>query len=396
MSFLIHKLFLMIRAKKWIYILLILEIAVGVGMLSFAFNIFFSLQAKKTEILKYNRDIVIDVSKYENTEDEDLEYSFEDYVAISKIIDGDVIFKSFFNQSFIKDGTITEFPSFLVDFEKLGISNDVVYFGDKAYEFLFKNEDYGQIDDFIEYTDLKVLLNSDSQNPMVFKTDLIPINSEEELKTIVGNETINTDKIILFPIYLLPEFQSSGQGCGKCVMEFVNLNKDTINEDIQKIQNYFIKNKSSNTRYNITKPMVNFEYSIAHIRKISDMVKCVGLLLMLIIYLGQGLIFDMIYRKRHSSIGISLACGLNPINNYIELFGEILLINLTGMVSGLAIGYVATRLIGPGIMTNFTLGMHYMTVVVVFSICLIASLLTLFYINRGLTGKNPSQLLRNE
>lgn len=89
MKYTIAKMFQILRHNRWVSILMIIEIALGMSVFTYSLNMFFSLSREKENQKNQERDLVLEISGGEGMNDiEKQAFTLKDYEKVDEITDG--------------------------------------------------------------------------------------------------------------------------------------------------------------------------------------------------------------------------------------------------------------------------------------------------------------------
>lgn len=124
MKYTIAKMFQILRHNRWVSILMIIEIALGMSVFTYSLNMFFSLSREKENQKNQERDLVLEISGGEGMNDiEKQAFTLKDYEKVDEITDGQTFLYVVLPQFYSYKNENYEFVMILVDYKKLDLKN---------------------------------------------------------------------------------------------------------------------------------------------------------------------------------------------------------------------------------------------------------------------------------
>ena len=128
MKYTIAKMFQILRHNRWVSILMIIEIALGMSVFTYSLNMFFSLSREKENQKNQERDLVLEISGGEGMNDiEKQAFTLKDYEKVDEITDGQTFLYVVLPQFYSYKNENYEFVMILVDYKKLDLKNGYTY-----------------------------------------------------------------------------------------------------------------------------------------------------------------------------------------------------------------------------------------------------------------------------
>ena len=119
MKYTIAKMFQILRHNRWVSILMIIEIALGMSVFTYSLNMFFSLSREKENQKNQERDLVLEISGGEGMNDiEKQAFTLKDYEKVDEITDGQTFLYVVLPQFYSYKNENYEFVMILVDYKK--------------------------------------------------------------------------------------------------------------------------------------------------------------------------------------------------------------------------------------------------------------------------------------
>lgn len=390
MPYLLHKVGLMLKAKLWIVLLIIIEMATGVSFLVYSMNLFYSLDETRTAILEQNNDVEVKIYTNEGGEkDQEIApFNLADYQYLKEIFHGDVIFYIKNKELCFYQGNMKEYNSYIVDFNSLGLDGTKVFLGREVISNLVHEEDIEFFNKDVHYSEEEIRIGNAENGFITLGTQALTSDELDLLKKTIDKEMDDISSIV-YPLETIPVFQLSEDfGSAYYNIHVKNTEPKYLEGDILKASEYLHGKYSSLFRYHFIKPQANFEFTSEDIRRTERVVKMVGLSLLAIIIVGEALIFKMIYNKRRQSFAVSEAFGARRIHIWEEQFLEVFIVICIGSVIGIVIGFILTPLLGVDFIGRIALKGYAKTLINVLIMDVVMAIFTVIFVNWKTGGKN--------
>lgn len=398
MPYLLHKVRLMLKAKLWIVLLIIIEMATGVSFLVYSMNLFYSLDETRTAILEQNNDVEVKIytNKGEDRAQGPAPFNLADYEYLKEIFHGDVIFYIKNKELCFYQGNMKEYNSYIVDFNSLGFDDTKVFLGSEVISNIVHKEDIEFFNKDVHYSEEEIRIGNAENGYISLDTQALTPDELDLLKKTIDKEMDDVSSIV-YPMKVIPVFQLSEDfGSAYYNIHVKNADPKYLEGDILKASEYLHGKYSSLFRYHFIKPQANFEFTSEDIRRTERVVKMVGLSLLAIIFVGEALIFKMIYNKRRQSFAVSEAFGARRSTIWQEQFLEVFFVICIGSVTGIVIGSLLTPWLGADFIGRIALKGYAKTLINVLIMDVVMAVFTVLFINLKSGGQNLALRLQKK
>lgn len=329
MKYTIAKMFQILRHNRWVSILMIIEIALGMSVFTYSLNMFFSLSREKENQKNQERDLVLEISGGEGMNDiEKQAFTLKDYEKVDEITDGQTFLYVVLPQFYSYKNENYEFVMILVDYKKLDLKNGYTYWGNGLQDIM--NCEMNPI-------------------PQLEKKQMPTKIAELNWKT--ETDEIKLKKCVVAPITYMEQYKEEISSAAIHV-EWKKKYLKNEEKTIQKIETYLYNSHDQSFRYRIYSPEIELRNNTIKVMTSLQAINKVALLFMAVFLTGMIAIYQLRFEHREESYGISLAYGAQYKELYWEIFCEILLLNSIGTIIGIVIGYLVTYYVDFGIMIS--------------------------------------------
>ena len=329
MKYTIAKMFQILRHNRWVSILMIIEIALGMSVFTYSLNMFFSLSREKENQKNQERDLVLEISGGEGMNDiEKQAFTLKDYEKVDEITDGQTFLYVVLPQFYSYKNENYEFVMILVDYKKLDLKNGYTYWGNGLQDIM--NCEMNPI-------------------PQLEKKQMPTKIAELNWKT--ETDEIKLKKCLVAPITYMEQYKEEISSAAIHV-EWKKKYLKNEEKTIQKIETYLYNSHDQSFRYRIYSPEIELRNNTIKVMTSLQAINKVALLFMAVFLTGMIAIYQLRFEHREESYGISLAYGAQYKELYWEIFCEILLLNSIGTIIGIVIGYLVTYYVDFGIMIS--------------------------------------------
>lgn len=130
MSYIIRRAWQRLKWNKWISILMIIEMILGMSVLVYAMNMYSSLVKEERRRANQSRDLCLEISGFnEKMLSETVALTIQDYEKIQKISSGKTFFYIALPEFYVANDKNYEFTMILADYDKLGLKKGYCYWG---------------------------------------------------------------------------------------------------------------------------------------------------------------------------------------------------------------------------------------------------------------------------
>ena len=129
-SYIIRRAWQRLKWNKWISILMIIEMILGMSVLVYAMNMYSSLVKEERRRANQSRDLCLEISGFnEKMLSETVALTIQDYEKIQKISSGKTFFYIALPEFYVANDKNYEFTMILADYDKLGLKKGYCYWG---------------------------------------------------------------------------------------------------------------------------------------------------------------------------------------------------------------------------------------------------------------------------
>lgn len=300
MKYTIAKMFQILRHNRWVSILMIIEIALGMSVFTYSLNMFFSLSREKENQKNQERDLVLEISGGEGMNDiEKQAFTLKDYEKVDEITDGQTFLYVVLPQFYSYKNENYEFVMILVDYKKLDLKNGYTYWGNGLQDIM--NCEMNPI-------------------PQLEKKQMPTKIAELNWKT--ETDEIKLKKCMVAPITYMEQYKEEISSAAIHV-EWKKKYLKNEEKTIQKIETYLYNSHDQSFRYRIYSPEIELRNNTIKVMTSLQAINKVALLFMAVFLTGMIAIYQLRFEHREESYGISLAYGAQYKELYWEIFCEI-------------------------------------------------------------------------
>lgn len=385
----IRRVYQRISKSKFIYGILILEIAVGITFIVYSLNQFYSALDRQKVLEKVLTNETVSLKVYKKNEsisaENEIAISYEDYKHIQKLTNGKSTYYVVKNDSGFSNENIVDIKIVYTNIGRNGFNNDIALYGKNLKENL--NGDNLNNFNFIDIRDQK-LIELDSKKE--YKLKKLPYKLEETIlpKSLIDRDIKLSDCIIL-PI---ESYKNFGEEDLANFMLYFNLSSEDNSEKIlSDILNYLRKEHGKVYTYELNNPVDEYKKSSESLTELSRYFGRMSIIMLSILIVGFTGIVKIFMKKREKELAINMALGASKKILVFELFLEVVLICYVGITIGILIGNLLTVNIE---MSAFDVMIHFKSISICILIGLIISIaITLSSIKKILNMK-PIELLK--
>ncbi len=332
-----HKLKQMLLYHSGLYVLIILQLVIGVASIIYGSNIFYSVYSAEQ---KYNNglaDWVLEIQAENYSDDWQKLISTNDFIWLKQntkpvlAIDSTQIWEN-------ADSEL--YNLLLLDADSFALQKNTYY--------ISANNPYAHIVAEIAKKEPAEVLPL----PATLATKrYINLGSYETLSQFIVKAVDFSDSAIL------AEEQELGSSL---LIGFNRENNQSYTELRQKLWNHFAPLMQAEVELNLISPSSNFKTSSFYSKVLLNNLRVGAILALVVFLIGIMGIFHLLIAKRMKSIGISICCGATRKAVCTELIGECNLVVILGVILGQVLGTIATYAIDFGYMPMDTeQGIHY-------------------------------------
>lgn len=373
MGYIISKVFRSLYWNRWISLLLLAEIMLGMSVFVYSTNLYYAITNEEAAVKVQERDLLLQIT----TRDESLAsnepaVTLADYQKIQQLTDGKTFMSIAIPQFFPTADQNVEFSLILADYNQLGLAEGYSYWG----EGLAGAQQAG-VDPLPELPakDLPARLNQEK-----WKTEM--------------TETVLKDAVVA-PLNYMEELESD------IVPGLINLSwrsselsdAETVS---RKVESYLTDSHGEHYSYRIYSPEIDLKNRTYKSKLSIQTLNKAALLFLTVFFMGMMAIFNLQFEHRKEEYGISLACGAQNKQLFLEILLEILLLNGLGTLLGCLVGSVLTYRLDLGIMIGtIAVRADFRTMVLAVGLCLLITLIVVGSVFGKLKNQKIIALLKN-
>lgn len=363
----------MLKANRRIAILMVIEIALGMCVLTYSLNLHFSLSKEEKAVRKQKRDLVLEITSKEMADVQEPAFTLRDYEEIQRITDQKAfayIVIPFFTSI---NGENYEFSIVLTDFEQLELKDETSYWGRKLVDVM-------QLE-LLPFENLQKEKMPETLNSQIWKTD-------------VGE--IEMDTCVLLPLSYMQEMMGEIMPAAVHV-EWDSKAFDDVDEMKNEVETYLKSMHGETYAYRIYSPEIELKNNSVDTKNTIQMLQKASILFLLVFAIGMLAIFQLLFERREKDYGISMACGANKRQVFQEIFLEIVILNYVGMLIGVVGGFVGTYNLNLEIMIgNIEARGDWRTILIAHIVCMMITFVVTLTIYLKLKNKKIVMLLNEE
>lgn len=372
-GYIVGKTMKMLKANRRIAILMVIEIALGMCVLTYSLNLHFSLSKEEKAVRKQKRDLVLEITSKEMADVQEPAFTLQDYEEIQRITDQKAfayIVIPFFTSI---NGENYEFSIVLTDFEQLELKDETSYWGRKLVDVM-------QLE-LLPFENLQKEKMPETLNSQIWKTD-------------VGE--IEMDTCVLLPLSYMQEMMEEIMPAAVHV-EWDSKAFDDVDEMKNEVETYLKSMHGEAYAYRIYSPEIELKNNSVDTKNAIQMLQKASILFLLVFAIGMLAIFQLLFERREKDYGISMACGANKRQVFQEIFLEIVILNYVGMLIGVVGGFVGTYNLNLEIMIgNIEARGDWRTILIAHIVCMMITFVVTLTIYLKLKNKKIVMLLNEE
>ncbi len=323
MEYVIRKAIRMLYWNRWISLLMVGEMALGMSVFVYSGNLSASLKAEEMRLEGQEMDMALEISVKNDQEVQDEpSLTLRDYRELQKITGGKTFLLVDIPQFFVEAEASYEFSLVLADYERLDLEEGCSYWGAETQEALAvgMNPVPGlRIRQMPEQFPKDYLEKNDWANCVV-----APIAYMEEMAGEIAPGFIHA-------VWDSAEFPDAGRVSGQ-------------------VEEYLQKEHGSQYVYRVYLPEAELRNNSEKVKVSIRVLSHAGILILAVFFVGILSIYQLLFETRKGGYGVCLACGASHKQILAEIFTEIAAMNLAGTVLGVAAGWIATYGLDVGIM----------------------------------------------
>lgn len=344
MGYSLRKVWIMMRHNKQIYLLLILELAVGMCMYVYSCNLSVSIQKEEESLKKEESGFLLRIdTKSEQERIGQAPLSFDDYEFIQSLTGHGAELLINFPDILIRNGEIIDYNLLLLDYGNYGLKDSFIYMGEHISSVLGT----GDVMPGIEQLSIKkdqIILQTGEDKSVAFETQPMPIALQNDtLRFISVDSNVSLSDCMLLSLAAMDTLQAAIQP--ETMNYELRIHKKEISEKgriLEEITQRLNKEHGEFYSYEFYSPADELRNNTFKTKRDISSIQKVGILLLCTVFLAAVSIFGILLERRESEMGICQVCGAGVRVIAMEIFGEILIVCLTGTVIGCGAGIFLT------------------------------------------------------
>lgn len=373
MGYSFRKVWLMMRHHKRIYLLLILELAVGMCMYVYSSNLSTSLkkvaEGLEQESVTYFLRII---EKPGQSGPRQAPVSFKDYEAIQSLANQKAELFVQLPDIMFAEGEVIDCSLLLLDFQSRNLDDSYVYVGSNipadAGRFTFVNRQISLEQD-------RMTLQTEEESSVTFQARTTPTAVQNECLTFMetGQEQeLELSDCILLPLAEMDAVYGAIQPeVAKFELRVYGEGIPDIEGALEEISHNLNREHGEAYAYEFYSPIEEFSDNTYKTKLDISAIHKIGILLLCTLFVASISIFRLLLERREQELGVCQACGAGAYVIAMEIFEEILLICLAGTVIGCAAGAYLTYNLTSFLTGGVEMTVHLRVFLQAFLICML-------------------------
>jgi ABC-type antimicrobial peptide transport system permease subunit len=402
------------------YIIIILEIGIGLAVLMVSLNLLWSINDRLLEIKndKKNSTFYLEASQYVDFNFSNLSHSGEENIEINKFEDYEYLVGTFGDKlealqfrlvsvtaklddeekEILVFYATPEFFEFAFKDETTILEENQIYAGRKAYEAITDHK----INDSLTFDYYEIFENYNQEN------DTVTLLDDTKLELKLYEPDVDED-VILYYRFVIQEFDPdysiilpsklynplNGDGAAMYIntlgVYFPSEDPYVKLDIIKHFNNKYYS--ESNQKFSYLKAQSIWDVNVLKYREIGELLKIISIFCMLIVTVGLFAYNLMQFNKTKKDIAIKKSIGCSDGKVLFESMIESCIVCLLGGVLGIAIGLIVSNL---NLFKNnfFVFKIHYSIIVIFIFTSLGIGIVSNFAIHLKIKKLKPMQLLK--
>lgn len=317
MQYLCFKIARAFHYRFFLYLLLIIEISIGIGLITYSANIYFSIRKQEESISnqKYNWQLSI----YGDNTDNDV-INTQDILKLQQITNKKTLVFLHSPMNALIDDQFYSYNLLLIDYDQWSLNHNHFYIGSSIRPQMLQSVDI----------------------PLNLTSEALPFELDRQSMSISPQEEIAFSDSIVMPWQELPSFQQYLYPTSYTLMWSEQDFTDFIKVK-SKLELYFQQNKINGLSYEITEPSLALHKATEYSKDLLDVLTKGSILALSVFILGISAVLRIIFLQKKISYGICLASGANHKQILLEIGGEVGLLWWLGIAIGMLVGTWATK-----------------------------------------------------
>lgn len=315
------------------YVVLILQLSIGIAFISYALNHWFSSQ-KELEILKNAvspSDIRIDMEPTdENKSIEDRPVTYQEYEQIKKVLHGNARLSVYTSETISVKGESKNIYYLYTDAVDMPEGKRAAYIGQDIYDAVLTEE---TVSSFLHRKGEQLVLKDSGDS---YTMEIMPRKIEEQVMSVESEKVITGAQCIIFP---LKDFEDN-----KLLREFnfiIYGSKDIQPETgVDKTLSRLKEKHGGSYQYRPVNPLDEQTYYFQYVTLIPLYLGKLAVIMMLVLIFGFTGVLYLYTKRREKGFAVCNAMGAGHNRICMEFVGEVMSICFMGVLAGNILSYV--------------------------------------------------------
>lgn len=372
MGYSFRKVWLMMKHHKRIYLLLILELAVGMCMYVYSCNLSASLKKAAEGLEQESVTYFLRITeKAGQSGARQAPISFKDYTDIQSLAGQKAELFVQFPDIMFTEGEVIDYTLLFLDFQSRDLDDSYVYIGSHipsgadAGQFTFGNRQISLEQD-------RLILQME-ESSVTFQARTQPTAVQNERLTFVETgQDLELSDCILLPLAEMDAVYGAIQPeMAKFELRVYGEGLPDIERTLEEISHNLNRAHGEAYTYEFYSPIEEFSDSTYKTKLDISAIHKIGILLLCTLFVASISIFRLLLERRERELGVCQACGAGAYVIAMEIFEEILLICLTGTAVGCAAGAFLTCNLTSFLAGGVEMTIHLQVFLQAFFICML-------------------------
>lgn len=292
-----------------LYTLILLQIIVGMSMISYAINFKYNLDDLEDDIKRMKYGDYIEIFASDNEDESSNVITIDDYKGISKIFKKNISYIIRISDTSVYKGNIVSYNIVCTDFKKINLNPNKIYCPRKISDYIKSSNEVSDMD-FSKYTPVNdYRINFDDLG--IAKNDKTFLTREEVEESVL----VDIDK-----------YKEVAKNKENLPLSVLMIDKNASKKEKSMIVGYLKSKHDESSSVVVTSRSGELELAFYTSRVNANMIRNIGILMMVPLLVSLGTIYRKIVGYRKKEMGVSLVSGANYMNLYMELFLEMFIV----------------------------------------------------------------------
>lgn len=292
-----------------LYTLILLQIIVGMSMISYAINFKYNLDDLEDDIKRMKYGDYIEIFASDNEDESSNVITIDDYKGISKIFKKNISYIIRISDTSVYKGNIVSYNIVCTDLKKINLNPNKIYCPRKISDYIKSSNEMSDMDfsKYIPVNDYKI--NFDDLG--IAKNDKTFLTREEVEEAVL----VDIDK-----------YKEVAKNKENLPLSILMIDKNASKKEKSMIVGYLKSKHDESSSVVVTSRSGELELAFYTSRVNANMIRNIGILMMVPLLVSLGTIYRKIVGYRKKEMGVSLVSGANYMNLYMELFLEMFIV----------------------------------------------------------------------